>query len=252
MRNAERKAEAGDKNVGEGKDREIITGAGVFGDGELEVRIDSTKQMKESTTLQLEPELQEMARIVAKCLFQNDNSLKKCGVPKQVLHNRIATVGSATLKEFWKEKLKTPSLSQNGYMRFVPESQMTPFRIYRDQVLSTLVAESKTEEEEVHAIDLGEGKVHEVKRAGFVGDGDVEIFNQPTIKKEEAMALLSKPQGLKPEYLELARIVAKCLYVRPDGNGRVPRQLVHDRIETCGSAMLKEFWQQKPAFLSVS
>ena len=51
MRNAERKAEARDKNGGEGKDREIITGAGVFGDGELEIRIDSTKQMKESMTL---------------------------------------------------------------------------------------------------------------------------------------------------------------------------------------------------------
>ena len=122
-------------------------------------------------------------------------------------------------------------------MRFVPEPQMT---LYWDQVLSTLVAESKTE-------DLVEGKVHEVKYAGVVGDEDVENINQSMIQKEEAMALL-----LKPEYWELAHIVAKCLYVRPDGNDRVPRQLVHDRIETCGSAMLKEFWQQKPAFLSVS
>jgi hypothetical protein len=51
MRNAKHKAEARDKNGGEGKDREILTGAGVFGDGELEIRIDSTKQMKESMTL---------------------------------------------------------------------------------------------------------------------------------------------------------------------------------------------------------
>ena len=54
-------------------------------------------------------------------------------------------------------------------------------------MLSTLVAESKTE-------DLVEGKVHEVKYAGVVGDEDVENINQSMIQKEEAMALLLKPE----------------------------------------------------------
>ena len=242
------------------------------------------QEKKESTTLQLTPELRELAQVAARCLHEYERHQGN-GLPRQVLrvHDKIATFGSLRLKEFWDAKAKSQSISKQGYICAVPKHQLGIFRQYRNQLLSTMGAESNAE---VHNVNVRGGKDDDAKPAGVFGDGEVEMYIDSSKQKKESTSwqlwpefrvpsskialfrqhrsvLLDKMDTkskaevlgsqLTPELRELARIGADCLYERPVGNvDGVPKHVIHDRISTFGSPSLRQFWQEKSNLPSVS
>ena len=224
------------KNVGEDNVHKF-KGADIFCPRKGEMQIDSTNQKKRSTGSQLTPELRELARIAAFCLHERPSG-NIGGVPKHVIHDRITTLGSEKLKELWQKKSNLRSVSGKGYTLAVPIAKMTVFRQYRSELLAMMVHESEVK---VQNKNMAEGKVDDVKRAGFFSDGEVEIHIDSTNQKKQPMG-----PPLTPELRELARLAATCLYERPAGNfGGVPRHIIHDRIISHGSEKLKELWQKK-------
>ena len=183
----------------------------------------STKQKKQarSSPQHLTPELRELAHIAAKCLYERPAG-NVGGVPRQAIGDMIAIFGSAKLREFWHKKSNLVSVDRCGYIRAVPLRKRALFRQQRSEQLATM---------------LSEGNV-----------AAVEVENEDEKRKTEPTS-----SQLNPEFRELARIAAKCLYERPAGNiGGVPWHIMHDRIATFGSEKLKQLWQEKSTHLTVS
>ena len=184
---------------------------------------DLAKQKKEAMASYLTPELRELAQIAAKCFSEGLD--QKGGLPRQVINDKIATFGSYWLKQFWQDKSKLPSVFRRGYLRAVPLAQRAFFRKYRDELLETMAAESDAKiRVNVHC------RVDSTK-----------------LQKESASSQL--PSELR----ELAKVAAEYFYERSDQNGygRIPRNVLDDRIRASGSAMLRQFWHEKSKTLSV-
>ena len=243
---AENKAEAHDENGGEEEVHED-EGAGIFGNGDVEMHIDLTQEKKElieaqlcipsqtpARLPQLTSELEELAHMVANCYHCARQNGNDGGLRTHVLEQRIMTFGSARLKQFWLEKASTRTLPGKGYIEAVPPKMRSIFRAYRNQALAKMDA----------AKMKYEVTVDDIKRAEEVVK---RLILSPKDKKQ------FKCTYLIPEIRELAQVAAKCLYhERRDGNeGGVPGHLMHARIATSGSTKLKQFWQKKSSLISV-
>ena len=198
---------------------------------------DGAKTPNESTQMEslpilscrLSPEIKDLAQIAAKCLYERPDSNGR--VPRHLVHDMIATFGSARLKEFWREKLFLLSVSQQGYIGAVLKDDQPSFRLYRDHLLAVMASECKAE---VYPMNVGEDK-----GSGFFGDGEGDMHIDSTKQIKESPIF-----QLPPELRELAQIVAKCLYERHNGN-KVSMQVLRTRVATFGSDRLKQLWEQK-------
>ena len=148
---AERKAAVNAMNLGEGKTDEI-KGAGMFGSVELDMHIDSGKEMEDSTKLELAQEWVELAHIAAKCLYETPNSYGAMygNLPLKMIADRIDSLGSAMLKQYWQTKSKTASVIRDRYTYAVPGTRRKLFRECRDKLLATMVAGGKADDNDMN------------------------------------------------------------------------------------------------------
>ena len=252
------------------------------------------------TGRQLSPELQDLARIVATCLYQKPHP--RGSVPKEVVQSKILAEGSVSLKKYWKIKSKTRVVIERGYPSLVTGAYYPAFRKYRQELLAEMIAKgnsdaydiAESEDERNEGERIGEGELghhaqeneltaktesgedrlvkYEMNRVvtsvprgkevldandddtcGNVGDDyegeeksandeDVSCSEEDTARDDRAKTDESSSEPLPPEIREIAQIVAKCLHER---TGRLPKEVVHNKIKNLGSPRLKKFWKLK-------
>ena len=214
-----------------------------YSEDETAPRAHTTKQSK------LPPgplcaEMRELAQIVATSM----NQVGTCHLPQKVLHMKIMTHGSARLNKLWKVKLKLRSVRNHGYGAILFGEEGRRFREYRDRLLDEMVSESDIEEDVVESMDVNDeqttGHYVEEKDTGKVSE-DKDSTDNLYVKTPMKMAKQNElTRGyLSPEMQELAYIVARCLY--ETHTKAVCQKVVKNKIESHGSARLKQFWKIK-------
>ena len=234
--------------------KQFLVNFGALVAGEKGTWFRMLEEMK-STGEPLSPEMQELAQIVAKCFYERDSRR----LHKKVVHNKIESHESATLEQFWKIKSKNRSELKLGYGALLFGDEESRFREYRDRVLDEMVCESDVEDNVGLGAILKSANVNNEETTGHNPEGkdggeaneDAESTDNLDAKTQMELA---KPKGLtsdplSPEMEDLARIVATCLYER--GTYKVPKEIVHNKIESHGSARLKQFWKVKSKLRSV-
>jgi len=224
------------------------------------------------------PDLQELPQFVAECMSANSNKI--C---HEMLALKVLGSECQMLKDRWNGVARLARFQQDSYSMLIPQSMRKTFQIHLVHLISswnhdttglgvaTVAAKNETvlatgqgcldtdhlmRDEDLLKANNGETSCdnwgeticsYDDLDRSKNGDGE-KTSNEST--QMERLPILSC--RLSPELKDLAQIAAKCLYERPDSNGRVPRHLVHNMIATFGSAKLKEFWREKLFLLSVS
>jgi hypothetical protein len=202
----------------------------------------------------LSPEIQELAQIVATCLYNGGKS----GATNEIVHNKIETLGSTRLKTFWRMQSKQASAQKQGYTTLLDGKLVSTFREYRNQLLAVMIAIGEPEadcdrllKEIISEYDAdadaiaGEQKVRVCTRVIKQQPTSVLYETKAKVKIESTkQPYLTGGKRLSPELQDLALILAKCLYERPKcKKSGVPKKVVHEKIMTEGSFRLKKYWK---------
>jgi hypothetical protein len=99
---------------------------------------------KVDSSVDLSPTQQELAQILAKCLYESRDIQNR--VAPEVVQKQIAKFGSKRLKRFWQKKSKLPCFTKHGlYVTVISSKKKGLFRAHRDELLARMVAGENTE-----------------------------------------------------------------------------------------------------------
>ena len=180
----------------------------------------------------LSPEIQEMAQIIAQCLYKKG----KGSLPKQVVSDAIANLGSARLRKFWEKRSAIPSVLEMGYIRALPAPLHTAFRGLRDKLLADMTAQSQTIT--AHGDNINRDEV-------FSNDMIIDISCNSSKREDEGPVSVSPslpvvPTALlPPELQELARLVAECTTTK---SSKICHDTLAVKVLSSGCQMLKDRW----------